>query len=74
MNADPLSDFRTLAAGVRMFASSITLIFAYINVRFAFQAGWFHEFFTDALPGKKLPDLSIFVVQFRSLPFSGQYL
>ncbi len=50
---------------MRAFAFSVTLIFAYINVRFASQAAWFREFFTDALPGKKLPALSVFITEFH---------
>ena len=65
MNSDQVSDLRPLALGMRMFASSVTLIFAYVNTRLAFQTGWFRQFFVDALPGKKLPELTNFIMQFH---------
>ena len=63
MNSDPVSDIRAVASGMRVFASSVTLILGYVNVRLAFETGWFHQFLVDALPGKKLPDLTNFVIQ-----------
>lgn len=66
-HADPASEIRSLASGIRAVALVFVLILGYFNVRLAFQIPYFHVIFSDMLGDKPLPGITTLVTQ-------GQFL
>jgi uncharacterized membrane protein YfhO len=66
MNADPSSEIRSLAAGVRAVAGILVLILSYFNLSPLLKVAEFQMIYADMFGGKPLPLLTEFVI--RGLP------
>jgi hypothetical protein len=64
MNAEPASEIRSLATGIRTVALVFVLILGYFNLRWALGIDTFHRIFMDMLGGKALPGLTMLVFQY----------
>ena len=66
MNEDLAKEVRSLALGVRAVVGGFTIMFSIFNVRAAFLIRYFQQLFQDAMPGKPLPPLTLFIIWART--------
>jgi hypothetical protein len=66
MSEDIAEDIRSLAIGVRAVVGGFTIMLSIFNIRAAFLIRYFQQVFQDALPGKPLSSLTLFIIWART--------
>jgi hypothetical protein len=66
MSEDVAKDIRSLAIGVRAVVGGFTIMLSIFNIRAALLIRYFQQVFQDALPGKPLSSLTLFIIWART--------